>query len=83
MFRACQPTLNDKVKSIDVDPEVGICYSDENKVPTYNDFKKELGSTMQDYSFTIMDFLALLIIAVLMSNSLMRSIIVPSIPLAQ
>ena len=60
---------------------MGICYSDENKVPTYNDFKKELGSTMQDYSFTIMDsFLALLIIAVLMSNSLMRSIIVPSIP---
>ena len=83
MFRACQLTLNDKVKSIDVDPEVGICYSDENKVPTYNDFKKELGSTMQDYSFTIMDFLALLIIAVLMSTSLMRSIIVPSIPLAQ
>lgn len=83
MFRACQLTLNDKVKSIDVDPEVGICYSDENKVPTYNDFKKELGSTMQDYSFTIMDFLALLIIAVLMSNSLMGSIIVPSIPLAQ
>lgn len=42
-------------ESIDVDPEVGICYSDENKVPTYNDFKKELGSTMQDYSFEIED----------------------------
>lgn len=47
--------LNDKVKSIDVSPEVGICYSDEKTVPTYNDFKKELGSTMQDYSFTIMN----------------------------
>lgn len=45
--------FNDKVKSIDVTPEVGICYSDENRTPTYNDFKKELGSTMRDYSFTI------------------------------
>ena len=47
--------MNDKVKSIDVSPEVGICYSDENTTPTYNDFKKTLGSTMQDYSFTIMN----------------------------
>ena len=47
--------INDKVKSIDVTPEVGICYSDENTNPTYNDSKKELGSAMQDYSFTIMD----------------------------
>ena len=47
--------LNAQVKSIDVSPEVGICYSDENSTPTYNDFKKELGSTMQDYSFTIMN----------------------------
>ena len=47
--------LNDKVKSIDVSSEVGICYSDENTTPTYNDFKKELGSKMQDYSFTIME----------------------------
>ena len=47
--------LNDKVKSIDVSPEVGICYSDENATPTYNDYKKKLGSTIQDYSFTIMN----------------------------
>ena len=47
--------FNDNVKSIDVTPEVGICYSDEKSTPTYNDFKKELGSTMQDYSFTIMN----------------------------
>lgn len=47
--------LNEKVKSIDIAPEVGICYSDENAMPTYNDLKKELGNTMQDYSFTIMN----------------------------
>ena len=47
--------LNDKVKSIDVSPELGICYSDEKTLPTYNDFKKDLGSTIQDYSFTIMN----------------------------
>ena len=51
--------FNDKVKSIDVTPEVGICYSEENHTPTYYDFnfsfKKELGSAMQDYSFTIMN----------------------------
>ena len=47
--------LNVKVKSIDISPEVGICYSDENAMPTYSDFTKVLGSTMQDYSFTIMN----------------------------
>ena len=47
--------FNDKVKSIDVTPEVGICYSDENRTPNYYDFKKKLGSAMQDYSFTIMN----------------------------
>lgn len=47
--------LNEKVKSIDIAPEVGICYSDENAMPTYNDLTKVLGSTMQDYSFTIMN----------------------------
>ncbi len=47
--------FNDKIKSIDVTPEVGICYSDENTNPTYNDLKKEIGNAMQDYSFTIMD----------------------------
>ncbi len=45
--------FNDKVKSIDVTPEVGICYSEHSK-PTYYDFKKKLGSAIQDYSFTIM-----------------------------
>lgn len=47
--------FNDKVKSIDVTPEVGICYSDENRTPNYDDFKKELGSAMKNYSFTIMN----------------------------
>lgn len=47
--------FNDKVKSIDVTPEVGICYTGTNHTPTYNDFKKKLGSAMQDYSFTIMN----------------------------
>ena len=47
--------LNEKVKSIDATPEVGICYSDENTMPTYSYFKKVLGSAMQDYSFTIMN----------------------------
>ena len=47
--------FNDKVKSIDVTPEVGICYSDVNRTPNYDDFKKKLGSAMQDYSFTIMN----------------------------
>ncbi len=50
--------FNDKVKSIDVTPEVGICYTGTNHTPTYNDFKKKLGSTMQDYSFTIMNVLS-------------------------
>ncbi len=50
--------FNDNVKSIDVTPEVGICYSGKNKVPTYSDFKKELGSSMQDYSFTITNVLS-------------------------
>ena len=51
--------FNDKVKSIDFTPEVGICYSEENHTPTYYDFnfsfKKGLGGAMQDYSFTIMN----------------------------
>ena len=45
--------LSEKVKSIDVEPEVGICYSDVNKAPTYEDLKQNLGSSMKDYSFTI------------------------------
>ena len=45
--------MSDKVKSIDVTPEVGICYSDVNKTPTYEDAKQKLGSSMSDYSFTI------------------------------
>ena len=47
--------LNEKVKSIDIAPEVGICYSYENAMPTYDNFTKVLGSSMQDYSFTIMN----------------------------
>lgn len=47
--------FNAGVWSIDVTPEVGICYSDKNSKPTYDDFKKKLGSEMENYSFTIMD----------------------------
>ena len=47
--------FNAGVWSIDVTPEVGICYSDKNSKPTYDDFKKKLGSEMNNYSFTIMD----------------------------
>ncbi len=47
--------FNAGVWSIDVTPEVGICYSDKNSKPTYDDFKKKLGSEMKNYSFTIMD----------------------------
>lgn len=48
--------LNDKVKSIDVTPEVGICYSDENKIPTYNDNRETLSSAMRGYIFTMRNY---------------------------
>ena len=47
--------LSDKVKSIDVEPEVGICYSDKNEMPTYASQRYKLGGSMTDYSFTIKD----------------------------
>lgn len=49
--------LNEKVKSIDVAPEVGICYSDVHKEPTYEDVSQMLGETAQEYSFTIENFI--------------------------
>ena len=49
-------SLNENVKSIDVAPEVGICYSEENSKPTCADMILKLGSAMQEYSFTIKDF---------------------------
>lgn len=48
--------LNEKVKSIDVAPEVGICYSDVHKEPTCEDALQMLGETAQEYTFTIENF---------------------------
>lgn len=48
--------LNEKVKSIDVAPEVGICYSDVHREPTREDASQMLGETAQEYSFTIENF---------------------------
>lgn len=45
--------LDEKVKSIDETLEIGICYSDENSIPTYIDCKKVIGNSLQEYSFTI------------------------------
>lgn len=46
-------SLNENVKSLSVSPEVGVCYSDENSKPTYNDAHKTLGSSMTDYTINI------------------------------
>lgn len=40
-------SLNDKVKSFSVLPEVGVCYSDENRKPTYEDSCVPLGAILQ------------------------------------
>lgn len=48
-------SLNENVKSLSVSPEVGVCYSDENSKPTYNDAHKTLGSSMTDYTINIED----------------------------
>ena len=48
-------SLNENVKSLSVSPEVGVCYSDENSRPTYNDECITLGSRMTDYTINIED----------------------------
>lgn len=46
-------SLNQNVKSLSVSPEVGVCYSDENKLPTCNDYYVKLGNSMTDYIISI------------------------------
>lgn len=46
-------SLNENVKSLSVSPEVGVCYSEENSQPTYNDVHDVLGSSMTDYTINI------------------------------
>lgn len=48
-------SLNDKVKSFSVLPEVGVCYSDENRKPTYEDSCVPLGGNITDYTANIGD----------------------------
>lgn len=48
-------SLNQNVKSLSVSPEVGVCYSDENKQPTCNDYCVYLGNSMTDYTISIDD----------------------------
>ena len=52
---SAEVAFNAGVWAIDVTPEVGICYSEENSKPTYDDSKKKLGSDMENYLFTIKD----------------------------
>ena len=42
-----------EVKSLGITPEVGVCYSKENSLPTINDDCKTLGSSFESYSFTL------------------------------
>lgn len=51
-------SLAENVKSMDVAPEIGICYSEENSEPTCADMILKLGNAMQEYSFTIKDFVS-------------------------
>lgn len=43
-------SLNENVASLSVRPEVGICYSDVNPWPTYENKRLLLGSEMDDYT---------------------------------
>ena len=42
-----------EVKSLGVTPKVGVCYSEENSLPTVNDSYLILGSSLKSYSFTL------------------------------
>lgn len=48
-------SLNEKVKSLSISPEVGVCYTDIRRQPTYYDAHKILGNSMTDYTFNIDD----------------------------
>ena len=45
----------DNVKSLSKDPEIGVCFSSENEVPTYNNERTRLGTSVKDYNFTLYD----------------------------
>ena len=47
--------FGDNVKSLSKNPEIGVCFSSENEVPTYNDERKRLGTSVKDYDFTLYD----------------------------
>ncbi len=42
-----------EVKSLSTTPEVGVCYSKDNTVPTINDEAVSLGSELKSYTFTM------------------------------
>lgn len=42
-------SLNENVKSLSVTPEIGVCYSSVDSLPTYADSKVKLGYNMNDY----------------------------------
>lgn len=46
-------SLNQNVKSLSVSPVVGVCFSNENKQPTCNDYYVSLGNSMTDYTICI------------------------------
>ena len=41
------------VKSLSIDPEIGVCFSSENETPTYAAERKRLGTSVKDYDFTL------------------------------
>jgi hypothetical protein len=52
---SCTVTLaaDGGIKTLGVAPEIGVCYSRNNTVPTTNDDCQILGSTMGSYTFTL------------------------------
>ncbi len=52
---SCTVTLaaDGGIKTLGVAPEIGVCYSKNNTVPTTNDDCQILGSTMRSYTFTL------------------------------
>ena len=50
---SCTVATDGAVKSLAVTPEVGVCYSKDNSLPTINDNRQTLGSSLKIYFFTI------------------------------
>ncbi len=52
---SCTVSLNSdsEVKSLSFSPEVGVCYSEENALPTVNDGNETLGTELKSYSFSL------------------------------